>query len=91
MRFLVEANQKRLIKKASNTQKRASHANSSGILSFSSLKQAMINEEASQPQHQDSALDHWWFSNHMCEEWDSIIDIGLHQAYKLDFTLLLER
>jgi len=32
--------------------------------------QALIKDEASQPQ-QDSALDHKWFSIHMGEEWNS--------------------
>jgi hypothetical protein len=33
--------------------------------------QALIDEEASQPQQDDSALDHKWFSFHMGEEWNS--------------------
>ena len=70
---------KECIQKASNAQKRASHDNSSSILTYDALKQVMVNEEASRPQ-QNSALDHKWFSFHMGEEWDSNIDIGLHQA-----------
>ena len=30
---------------------------------------------------QNSALDHKWFSNHIDEEWISLLMIGLHQAY----------
>jgi hypothetical protein len=49
-------------------------------------------EEASQPQ-QDSAHDHKWFSIHMGEDliYQLVSMIGLHQAYQLDFTLLLEK
>ena len=61
------SNQKGWSRKASNIQKRASHGTSSGILS-SSLKQALIDDEASQPQH-DSALNHKRFSIHMDEQW----------------------
>ena len=49
--------------------------------------QALIKDEASQPQ-QDSALDQKWFSIHMGEEWNSnwyclsspSFEIGLHGA-----------
>ena len=47
----------------------ASQGTSSGILSRS-LKQALIDDEASHPQ-QDSAHYHKWFSIHMGEEWIS--------------------
>jgi len=51
--------------------------------------QALIDdEEASQPQQNDSALDHKWFSFHMGEEWNSnwyylsspSFESGLHGA-----------
>jgi hypothetical protein len=41
-----------LIQKASNTQKRASYENSSGILTNVALMQALIKKEASHPQQE---------------------------------------
>jgi hypothetical protein len=55
--MLSWSNQKGWSSKQTTPKKRASHENSSGILTFGALKQALIDDEASQPQ-QDSALDH---------------------------------
>ena len=58
------------------------------ILTYDALKQAMIDDEASQPQ-QDSVVNLKWFLFHMGEEWNSNANVRLHQAIELDFTLLL--
>ena len=64
--MLSWSNQNGWSRKASNTQKRSSHDNSNDIPN-SSLLQATINDEASQPQ-QESTLDHNWYSYHMGEK-----------------------
>ena len=82
MRYLVEAI-KRLIKKASNTQKRVIHENSK----WYSLRQALIDNEASQPQLKIvhliiSGFHFIWVKN--------VIQIGIYwssPSLKLDFTL----
>ena len=57
LEMLNWSNQKGWSRKASNTQKRASHNISSGILTLMLSCKQRWNEEASQPHH-DSALDH---------------------------------
>ena len=71
---------KGLIKKNKHHPKEASHGNSSGIPN-SSLEQALIKRKSKPTTTRASALDHKWFSNHMGEEWISLLMIGLHQAY----------
>ena len=53
--------------------------------------QALIDDEASQPQQDDNALDQKWFSIHMGEDGIQIGIICLHQALKVDFMVLLEK
>ena len=56
--------------------------------------QAKIKKRWSKPTTtKDSALDHKWFLIHMGEDliYQLVSMFGLHQAYKLDFTLLLEK
>ena len=74
-------NQKGWSRKASNTQKRASHDISSGIQKLILSCKQRSKDKASQPQ-QESVLDHKWYSFHMSEEWNS-------QWYLLVFTKLI--
>jgi len=91
LRCLVEAI-KRIDQENKQHLKRASHDVQVVFLLVLSCKQWSRKDEASQPQ-QDSALDHKWFSIHMGEDliYQLVSMIGLHQAYQLDFTLLLEK
>ena len=85
--ILSWSNQKGWSRKASNTQKRASHDISSSILTLMLSCKHWSKDEASQPQ-QESTLDHKWYSFHMGEEWNSKwyllvfikLIIGLHIA-----------
>jgi hypothetical protein len=76
--MLSWSNQKDWTRKASNTQKKASHDNSSGILTNSSLCKHW-SKEVSQPHH-DSALDYFMVLNSYGWRIDFILMIGLHQA-----------
>ena len=77
--MLSWSNQKGWSRKASNTQKRASHDNSMVFTLIVLSCKHWSKEEASQP-HYDSALDLKWFSIHMGDEWTISMMIGLHQA-----------
>ena len=85
--MLSWSNQKGWSRKASNTQKRANHDISSGILKLILSCKQRSKDKASQPQ-QESALDHKWYSFHMGEEWNSTwyllvftkLILGLHIA-----------
>ena len=87
LEMLSWCNQKGWPRKASNTQKRANHNISIGILMLMLSCKHWSKDEASQPQ-QESALDHKWYSFHMGEEWNSKwcllvftkLIIGLHIA-----------